>query len=510
MPLSNYVMNMAWVFLFANWLFEWNMKEKFADFRSNRLLHAVLFLFALHLVGLLWSSNMAYGLDDIRKKLPLLAVPLVVLTSKPLTGFEMSHVLASYTLGLCVAVGIGLGRYLSIPDLPYRDIVPFISHIRFCLMLSMAACLLVAVAVAEMGRGRLSSAHAAVCLSLALGFVAFLFFLQSYTSFIALFAVAFVALVAYWKRLPSKVGKLSCLLAMVAFVVASAVSVAVLVRDYYRPTPLTLQPLQERTVNGNPYKHKQDGVMECGGYVNNYICRKEMQQEWPKYSRVPLDEETGNGYTVYPALIRYLNAMGLPKDSLGMTHLSPDDVAAIERGVGNPVYNKGVSLRRMVYVMLYERENFLHLHSVCNFTMLQRFELWRNGWAVFRQHPLFGTGTGDVVDRCHEQLAIDDSPLAGTSKHTHNQYLTFLITFGVVGFALIAVAAVYPFVGYRRRFPTPNFPLLAIVVISLVSFLSEDTLETLAGILLVVTFLSIFYRAPWPSWHASAATNNKE
>ncbi len=89
MPISNYVMNMAWVFLLANWVIEWDMKAKFADFRSNRLLHAVFALVAVHVVGMLWSTDWAYGLDDLRKKLPMLAVPLVVLTSRPLERKEM-------------------------------------------------------------------------------------------------------------------------------------------------------------------------------------------------------------------------------------------------------------------------------------------------------------------------------------------------------------------------------------------------------------------------------------
>lgn len=121
--------------------------------------------------------------------------------------------------------------------------------------------------------------------------------------------------------------------------------------------------------------------------------------------------------------------------------------------------------------------------------MLQRFELWRNGWKVFLQHPLFGTGTGDVVDLCHDQLKLDESPLMGTKKHAHSQYLTYLITFGLLGFLLIVLAFANAFRLMRSfRF----FPTLAMMVIFLMSCLTEDTLETLAGIMFFAFFISIF------------------
>ena len=99
-----------------------------------------------------------------------------------------------------------------------------------------------------------------------------------------------------------------------------------------------------------------------------------------------------------------------------------------------------------------------------------------------------GVGTGDVVDCCHKQLETDGSPLAGTKKHTHNQYLTFLVTFGLLGFSIIVLMFVYAFRRQRLlRIPA----VLAFVTIVLVSFITEDTLETLAGCVFSVLFLCL-------------------
>src|SRR5574344_2052801 len=84
LPTSVYVMNMVWVLLLINWVLEGQWKQKFADFRSNYLLQAYLAMTVVVIAGLCWSGNMSYGADYLRRFLPLLVVPLVVLTSSPL------------------------------------------------------------------------------------------------------------------------------------------------------------------------------------------------------------------------------------------------------------------------------------------------------------------------------------------------------------------------------------------------------------------------------------------
>ena len=214
-----------------------------------------------------------------------------------------------------------------------------------------------------------------------------------------------------------------------------------------------------------------------------------MRREWPKYSNLPFDSITPNGYSIYPTLLRYLNGMGLTKDSLGMTHLQPCDIAAIEKGIANPVYIQH-GPRKMYYVLFYEYENYRCYRSVSNFSFLQRLELWRNAAHLFLEHPLFGVGTGDVVDQCHRRLEQIHSPLADTDLHTHNQYLNFLLAFGLTGFLLI-------FFFFARAIVLNRYCrhalFSAFLCILLISFTSEDTLETLAGIMFTVMGFTLLH-----------------
>ena len=484
MTTSVFFANLAWVLLFANWVFEWNWKEKFADFRHNYLLQACLVLVAVHLLWLIGNDNVLYGLHDCRKKLPLLAIPLVILSSPSLNHCERSCLGVFYVGTIIVVSFIGLVRWLTMPDLPYRSIVPYISHIRFGMNICLALVILVYWAFK---RHRLWTVLTASVMALWL--MLFLMIIHSYTAFIILLVTAMVLVLVYRCRLP-KGTRIAVISSLSAVIVLCAGLISYYCYDYFHLRPLSTQPVVALTSNGNPYTHSDDDLIENGNYVHRYVCEEEMRREWAKLSKCPIDSITSVGYPIYPALLRYLNGMGVTKDSLGMTHLTAEDVRAIEKGIANPVYlNPGP--RKMVYVLCYEYENHRCYHNVSNFSMLQRLELWKNAWHVLWQHPLLGVGTGDVVDACHQRLREIHSPLADTEFHTHDQYLTFLVSFGWFGFLLI----VFFFVrAICRTHSCHSLFFTAFLCIVLVSFVSEDTLETLAGILFVSLGYSLLAR----------------
>lgn len=479
MTTSVFFTNLVWVLLVANWVAQWNWREKFADFGCNYLLQAFLALLAVHVLWLLTTDNIAYALYDLQKKLPLFCIPLVVLTTAPPTPKETLSIGVCYVGTVLTVTIIGLVRFLTIDNLPYRQIVPYISHIRFGLNVCLTLVMIIWVALKF--RRRWLYLLGAV---LALWLLGFLMLIRSYTSFVVLLTSAVVLPLCYRRRMgkPLRATLFACVF---GGVLLAAGLCSYYCHDYYHLRPLSTAPLASVTPNGNPYLHLNDSLIENGNYIHHYICREEMRRQWSKCSALPFDSATATGWTVYPTLLRYLNGLGVTKDSLGMTHLSQADVAAIERGIANPVYLQA-GPRKMVYMLCYEFENFRHHHSVQGFSMLQRIELWRNAFVVLRQHPLWGVGTGDVPDLCQRQLKASGSFLAQTGMHTHSQYLNFLLAFGLVGFATMAIFFVRAIV---RTHSCRRVLFAAFLCTVLVSFISEDTLETLAGI----TFTAFFF-----------------
>ena len=91
--------------------------------------------------------------------------------------------------------------------------------------------------------------------------------------------------------------------------------------------------------------------------------------------------------------------------------------------------------------------------------------------------------------------------MSDTQLHTHNQYLNFLIAFGIVGFLLIVfffARAIWLLLCRPVRSgtlsPQSTILFVAFLCIVLISFISEDTLETLAGITFTVMGFTLLSR----------------
>ena len=473
MVTSTWASNLVWMLLAVNWLIEGRWREKWQMARESRLLHAFVALYLLLLAGLLWSTNLKAGGNVLEVSLPLVCVPLMLLTTRPLEHRERIPVFEVYVITTFIVSIISTVRLLTIPDLPYREAVPYISHIRFALN----CCMVIFICVGIAARQRWGTVMTVAVIVLIVWLLAFLVLIRSFTAFAVLLVVSLVIMLVYWRRWP--------IIALWVLLVGGSAALTVHeVRSYYRMEPLALQPLRHYTAAGNPYEHACDGIVENGNYVNNYFCQSELRREWNLRSSIDYDSTTASGYSVQSTLMRYLNAIGQTKDSAGMAAMSDDDVRAVERGVANPVYESRNPLRKMVYVLLLEREFYVHTHAVAGFTLLQRFELWRATWAVIQRHPAFGVGTGDAVDAMHQELVMMDSELAGTSKKSHNQYLLLVAMVGLVGLALTAFM-------FLRAWRKPSPLMLAWIITILISCLTEDTLGTLAGILLCTWFLAL-------------------
>ena len=463
--------NVAWVALAANWLLEGRWREKWAMARGSRLLQAFAALWLAFCIGAFACGDVAVALNALRIRLALFAVPLVVLTTPPVEGRERRWLLWLYAATVLGTTLIGTVRLATIEGLPYREAVPFVSHIRFALN----CCMVVYLCLLEPLPGRWRWAGYA----LALWTVAYLVIIRSYTAFAMLGMVWLVVIVCHRRRWPWVAAWCTVAVAVAAVAVGGCYS-------YYRMAPLAQQPLAALTAGGRPYEHHNDGIVENGNYVNNYICREELRQEWPRRSAVPLDSIGDDGYSREPVLIRYLNALGLPKDSVGVAALTDAQVADIERGEANPVYAHGNIFKRMLFVALFEYENRHNSDIVTDFSMLQRLEVWRAGWNIVAQRPWFGWGVVDLHVRVADELERMDSPLKGTGIHLHSQYLAWLIMTGFVGCVAVGLMFLRAAPALRRQPPL----ILAWVLTVLLSFTTELTLGVVAERLFCTWFLA--------------------
>lgn len=492
-PTSNFLMSMAQVLLAVNWLIEGQWHKKISLAKRQPLLWAFVVLFVVHLVWCLMSTNMDYALDDIRKKLPLLAVPLVVLTSSPLPHKRLNILMLVYVATMLFVSAYSWVNHILNPDINYRSLFPFISHIRLalnaCLVIFLLLCMGNKVLNSNMFSPLKQKIYLSVVIFLTGWFVAYLYLLQSYTGFIILLTTVAVVGFVYIKR-HCVAGRLALYFVMMtAMVIAVVGMIAYYTNSYYKLKTLSTEPLKSHTINGNDYTHGIDGFVEHGNYLNNYICYTELEREWGHLSAKPLSYITPNGYSIKPTLIRYLNSKGLTKDSVGISQLTDYDVQAIEQGKATIYEADDKVLSQMMYRLLFEYENYRVYHRVKNSSLLQRFELWQNSCEIIARNSILGVGTGDVADEIRQNLKHNNSELKDTDMRTHSQYLTFILTFGLLGTMIIMFFFVY---AIKKQNLMKSLLFVAYLCIVLISFVSEDTLETAAGCLFSTFFFCVF------------------
>lgn len=63
-----------------------------------------------------------------------------------------------------------------------------------------------------------------------------------------------------------------------------------------------------------------------------------------------------------------------------------------------------------------------------------RLHYWAKSWQLFKQSPIIGNGSGSF----RQSMITNNDPLASLGhRHTHNEYLTQLSQYGVIGFLLL-------------------------------------------------------------------------
>jgi 5S rRNA maturation endonuclease (ribonuclease M5) len=492
-PLSEFGMSLSQFIMAGAWLLDRNYKIKLHHFFTNRAALLWCGLYGLHLLGSLWSSDMEYLLKDLRIKLPVLLLPFLFASFPEMIRKHHLIVFKTFVLATAVSTFISTGIWLEI--FPYknhitdiRQISIFISHIRLSLCVVFSFFLLLRFVSMHFHRKEylLLAAEAL----LALWFVVFLFLLESLTGLFILFFCLILILffVLLRKRLYT-----AALLSLVFITLSSVAGVRYLLislKKSHVAFDISSINKDEKTKSGNPYYH----CFECdetenGNPVYIYINEAELEQTWNERSKIRFNDFDRKGNQLKYTLIRYLSSKGLRKDKEGVLALNQQDIQAIENGVANVSYNKTGSLWIRIRKTIDELKLYQSGKNPSGSSLIQRLEFWKAGFSIFKDHLIFGTGTGDVQKAFHEKYIELNSPLDEKWRlRAHNQYLTFALTFGITGLIYFLITLFYPVL----KFKSGDAAFLIFMAIAALSFVNEDTLETQAGVTFIMFFMSLF------------------
>jgi len=491
-PLSRYLLSIAQFLLALNWIIEGRYKEKGLTLIRKPAILLFASVFLVYSAGLIHTENLSMGMMKIKNALPLLLFPLIIGTSRPLPFKTLKWILLLFSVAVIVAAAICLINYL-IHGIPaggdFRSISIFMLHIRFSLMIVMAILILLYFSFfnnVELNRHEKIISFISACL-----LIAFLIFLRSITGII-LFAVLAIVMVGNMGiRNHQKLIRYGLLLVVIGLFGTGIALVAYTYLQNFHAKPVVLSDLDPFTANGNRYSHDvRTGVLENGNYTDIYVCETEIKEEWNKISHVPYDSFDGKGQLINGTIKRYLASRGLRKDSAGIHRLSAADIQHIEKGLANYKFNVDPGVNQRLYESLWEIHIMINTGYVEQHSFGQRFAFLMAARNVFMNNIWTGTGTGDVYD---SMLAVraNGVPVIDTSWEgkPHNQYVFFILAFGLPGFLWIAWCWLFPVASTKAcRF----FLFNLFAGIMLISMLTLDTLESYDSMVFFAFFYCLF------------------
>ncbi|MBT7881203.1 MAG: O-antigen ligase domain-containing protein, partial [Flavobacteriaceae bacterium] len=140
MPLTVFGANLIIVIICLLWLFSGNYKSKFHQIINNKLLLASIVFFCLHVIGLLWTEDLIWGLHIVHKMwyFLLLFPVLFTIVKKDYIKFYISAFLLAITLTEIASYLVWFEIISPFKNATAQNPTPFMSHISYNPILAFA------------------------------------------------------------------------------------------------------------------------------------------------------------------------------------------------------------------------------------------------------------------------------------------------------------------------------------------------------------------------------------
>lgn len=473
------------------WLADGNIKLKLKAFYNNKIALMISSVYLLTLLGLLYTSNYNFAIDDVRRKMPLFFLPFYFSGFSPLTKKEFSLLIKIYIVGVLLAsfwsfyVYMG-GLHITIVDV--RDYSRFNSHIRFGLEIALALFFSFHYIVTTK-KLKLKL----MWLLVAVWLLCSLFIFNLFTGMIVFIATIFLMLLVFGLITKNKRLKLLFLSLFAIIGISTFLFIKNVINDFYSCNDIL--PLKEIPYSKFGGKYQKDGytdsstLKENGYYVEKNITWIEFAEAWNKRSKISFEGEDLKGQKIKNTLIRFITSKGQRKDKEAIDNLSDEEVKAIEEGIPNYKYLIMDEFSVRLHKIIWEYDSYINNRNINGHSVLMRWEYWKTAVHIIKGNWLSGVGTGDVQDAFDLQYEKDKSLLEPKYRlRAHNQYLTYGVTFGIIGLSWFFFFLFYPVIKTKMY---KNYFYVAFFIIAVLSMLTEDTLETQVGINFFVFFNTI-------------------
>lgn len=485
--LSKPLMSISVIGLAINWLFEGGVRTKLK--KNKSIYYAPLILSSAFLIEFLWLTKtevFSDGLLDLKTKLPMFFLPLIIGTSKNLSKQETRGVIFSFFTGLTISSLLIFAADINLIATKnnsgtFRDISLFMSHIRYSGLLSFGVILLLFL--------RHKTKQKIYIIVLIVWFLYMLYIMQSLTGILCVvFGSLLYLIISLRNKEANK--KIKTALALGIPILGIIIYSAFILIDYNSikdKNKLTQLPLI--TQSGEKYIHDIDNLeLENGNYLWINIAPIEVEKTWNKISSIKFNNEDQLSQPIKYTLYRYLTSKGLKKDREGVMSLSSLDIKNIEKG--RTTYVKYNAFEKRIRGVLFEINNYLKGKKTNNHSLAQRITFLTIAKQIFKENILFGKGTGGTKEAYRSFYQENQEGLSNKNQlRAHNQFITQIINLGLLGFLIWIISLAYPIFVINNKYRTLYYPFLLIIFIN---FFSDDMLERQAGVTIFTAINTLF------------------
>lgn len=485
--LSKPLMSISIIGLTINWLFEGEFRTKLK--KNKSFYYAPIILSSAFLIEFFWlfkTEVFSDGLLDLKTKLPMLFLPLIIGTSKNLSKQETRGVLLSFFAGLMVSSLLIFAADINLITTKnnsgtFRDISLFMSHIRYSALLSFAVILLLFL------RYKIKQK---IYINILIGwFLYMLYIMQSLTGILCFVFGSLLYLIIFLLKKESKKRIETALVLGIPILGIIIYSVFILIDYNTIKDKHSLSQLPLITHSGEKYIHDTDNLeLENGNYLWINIAPIEVEKTWNKISNIKFNNKDQLSQPIKYTLYRYLTSKGLKKDREGVMSLSLADVKNIE--TGRTTHIKYNAFEKRIRGVLFEINNYLKGKKSNNHSLAQRITFLTIAKQIFKENILFGKGTGGTKEAYRTFYQENQEGLSNKNQlRAHNQFITQIINLGLLGFLIWIISLVYPIFKTNNKYRTIYYPFLLII---LINFFSDDMLERQAGVTIFTAINTLF------------------
>lgn len=451
------------------WLITGNFREKFRNFFNQKSLVLWSILWIWHIAGMFWTENTEAGWNDIRIKIPMLLVPLLIGSFRPFEFKELKWIVYSFLIGLAVnLIWSNIYMWMNHPNDP-REASRYMSHIRLGYLIITALLFMIYIFQKERTHGWFYVGIIFLCLYgiYNLGILSALAYAAVCLPFLFFYCIKNIHRYKFY---------------VVSVAVISSAILLIYLGKFYLNFFTEKDIPYNKMVNESKYLHyPEQHLIENGFNAGINIVPDELLKVWNR--RFP-----ENPLSIYDpqffGLIRYMASLGLTKDSAGFSKLSDSDLHNIMNGISNHKYPALSGIGKKLYDMFYSFRQIYFMNNKSGSSAGMRLYYWQTGLNVVKENGLWGCGTGDLSDEMKKVFVKDNIP-PEWMKRPHQQFISIWAALGIPGLILFTTVMFLPAIaGFAKK----NSIFFLIWLGFILSFLYEDTLETQTGVSYVVFF----------------------